>query len=250
MTTLTDEQPAPMTPLPLPAAKRCRHCGLRRRNKAYRGLCHRCYAQPDVLAHYPVAAVGVGRRPPPRKPFRATMAPPGSQRKLAVLRQRDRDGYPLFHPDDATLDVVIHGPGMVEGVSYPKAHKSAYDVTGLPKAIYVAGKHSLDRLFRDQEPRASKNKQPPIDPTRRQLTAHSTIERCLWCLYCHPELTSPQIAHLTATGIQSVREALGRHFRLFRLAAGAVWSLSSEGRGKLERVLRERGEVKQAQGVA
>jgi hypothetical protein len=99
-----------------PTPQRCRHCprdltGLKR---VRRGLCPRCYADPEVRARYPQTGTlaGLGGEsarerdqddaPPPPAP---TDAPPGSRRKRLVLRERAalRPRVSLFHPGDAPL---------------------------------------------------------------------------------------------------------------------------------------------------
>jgi hypothetical protein len=82
----------------------CRHCGHTRWIK-YRGLCGRCYYDPDIRKQYgPVDARGRRNednfrhgRPMPEP----TDAPPGSMEKAAVIGRRSLLGQALWHPLDA-----------------------------------------------------------------------------------------------------------------------------------------------------
>lgn len=83
----------------------CAHCGERRWIHA-RGICRPCFRVPEIKALYQPADSSrrsdVGLRPGSGTlpPF-ATEAPPGSIEKVDVLIQRARDGYALWHPNDA-----------------------------------------------------------------------------------------------------------------------------------------------------
>jgi hypothetical protein len=87
----------------------CRHCGQAPMSRPRR-LCWVCYYTPEVRHMYPPADCMVlrrglglepGRRPPPPFP---TTAPPGSPEKIAILQQRNSQGFELWHPDDALVD--------------------------------------------------------------------------------------------------------------------------------------------------
>jgi hypothetical protein len=89
---------------------RCRHCRRRKRCRP-RGLCFTCHRRPEVRAKYPVgSAAGANaiyaKRAEPdtnrQKPLPAepTDAPPGSEEKMQVMRERLRAGFQLHHPGD------------------------------------------------------------------------------------------------------------------------------------------------------
>jgi hypothetical protein len=85
----------------------CGHCSLLLALRP-RGLCTRCYNNPEVRDCYPTSRpangertgdnpsrVGKGRLPPRPVPYL-----PGTREKIAVMRDRASDGYQLFHPLD------------------------------------------------------------------------------------------------------------------------------------------------------
>jgi len=86
----------------------CRHCSRSKVNRP-RGLCWSCYYTPGLKELYPSTSkfarrgVGnfVGNPPPPPVP---TTAAPGTPEKLAVLEQRARLKYAIFHPADARYE--------------------------------------------------------------------------------------------------------------------------------------------------
>lgn len=86
-------------------AATCRHCGTPRPTRP-RGLCWGCYYAPGVRELYPSASryarrgVGNVAGPLPLPPA-PTAAAPGTPEKVAVMGQRARDGFALFHPADA-----------------------------------------------------------------------------------------------------------------------------------------------------
>lgn len=83
----------------------CRHCHHTRVNRP-RGLCWSCYYAPDVRDRYPTISK-FGRRGPGNfhgqlpLPQRPTEALPGSPEKVAVLEERVRLHFQLWHPRDA-----------------------------------------------------------------------------------------------------------------------------------------------------
>lgn len=68
---------------------KCRHCRKRRATKEF-GLCEKCFLAPQVKCQY-------GERIPQDKP---TTHAPGSEAKIALLRDRLRRAEPLWHPGD------------------------------------------------------------------------------------------------------------------------------------------------------
>lgn len=82
----------------------CRHCSKGTVNRP-RGLCWQCYYTPGLKERYPstskYAHRGVGGgdadRPMPPEP---TDTQPGSAERLAVLEERARNGFGLWHPED------------------------------------------------------------------------------------------------------------------------------------------------------
>jgi hypothetical protein len=88
----------------------CRHCQKVRSNRP-RGLCWTCYYTPGLKDLYPstskyarrsdIPDVGDGR--PPAEP---TIAPPGSQKKMAAMQRRAERGETLFHPRDERVPVA------------------------------------------------------------------------------------------------------------------------------------------------
>jgi hypothetical protein len=85
----------------------CRHCQQERANRP-RGLCARCYHQPELRERYVSLSKFARRGPgnfngqPPLPPF-PTTALPGTPEKLAVLQARAGSHQCLWHPDDATV---------------------------------------------------------------------------------------------------------------------------------------------------
>lgn len=81
----------------------CRCCGTRPGNRR-RGLCGRCYLDPNARALFPSIAPR-GRRGQtgqgPRKMPRPTRALPGTPEKVRVLAERFARGEELYHPLDA-----------------------------------------------------------------------------------------------------------------------------------------------------
>ncbi len=96
----------PPTPArPLSARKMCVHCGKKPGGRP-RGLCWSCYYTPEIVALYPSQSKFARRGVP--ECFcdkglapRPTSAMPGSPEKEAVLGERARLGYALWHPMDA-----------------------------------------------------------------------------------------------------------------------------------------------------
>jgi hypothetical protein len=88
----------------------CQHCGVRKADKARRGLCWACGQSPEIRARYaPVSYHGrrsavpaVARGALPETP---TGALPGSEERLRVLEERAARGENLNHPADARLDL-------------------------------------------------------------------------------------------------------------------------------------------------
>lgn len=116
----------------------CRHCSLAKVNRP-RGLCRVCYHAPGVRGLYPptskYAHRGVGNvcgnRPPPDAP---TAAAPGTEEKMAVLAERARLGFSLWHPLDARHGDTGQGADDVNGLE-PSANGTAekrYDVGDRP----------------------------------------------------------------------------------------------------------------------
>lgn len=84
--------------------KMCLHC------EAYvggrpRGLCWKCYYDPEISRLYPSANQSVVVRCPRRLP-EPTVAEPGTPEKITVLRQRVADREHLWHPADRKASVV------------------------------------------------------------------------------------------------------------------------------------------------
>lgn len=83
----------------------CRHCSQSKVNRP-RGLCWHCFYQPGVKELYPstskYARRGVrnfaGAAPLPLFP---TNELPGTPEKVAVMLERAKAGYAIFHPHDA-----------------------------------------------------------------------------------------------------------------------------------------------------
>ena len=86
------------------AAGLCRHCRSARITRP-RNLCWVCFYTPKIRRQYPAETTNA-RLPDRwrRLPHHATLAPPGSAEKIAVLALRARRGEELWHPDDVTLD--------------------------------------------------------------------------------------------------------------------------------------------------
>lgn len=86
--------------------KTCRHC-LAQAAKAKRGLCYRCYSNPEVRDLYPpkVAGCNVVRTAivPAAYP---TTAFPGTAAKIFVMAERAMRRQELFHPDDSTFGLA------------------------------------------------------------------------------------------------------------------------------------------------
>jgi hypothetical protein len=81
----------------------CRHCQKVRSNRP-RGLCWSCYYRPGVRDLYPVSPrfrKGDDRFADLGIPPFPTFAVPGSREKEAILAERARLGYQLWHPRDA-----------------------------------------------------------------------------------------------------------------------------------------------------
>lgn len=87
----------------------CRHCCKHRVNRP-RGLCWSCYYTPGVTLLYPstskYAKRGVASdcNSQSDQPNHPTDALPGTEDKLAIMEERARRGYSVFHPDDAKKD--------------------------------------------------------------------------------------------------------------------------------------------------
>ena|SRR5438874_10229625 len=88
------------------AVSLCRHCRSARITRP-RGLCWACYYTPTIRRQYRAeranACLGLKDRRR-RLPRYATLAPPGSAEKVAVLAWRAQRGEELWHSDDVTLD--------------------------------------------------------------------------------------------------------------------------------------------------
>jgi hypothetical protein len=86
---------------------RCPHCEKNYACPRRRGLCQRCYGDPEVRALYPSRVPrGAGATPGPRPvapPDAPTDAPPGSEAKVLVLAGRAARRQGLWHPDDAPM---------------------------------------------------------------------------------------------------------------------------------------------------
>ena len=79
----------------------CQHC-LQHRATRRGQLCSLCYACPSVRGRYmPYVAVPLQRGRRRRYSPYHTKAPPGSPRKIEILKRRWEQGYELFHPFDA-----------------------------------------------------------------------------------------------------------------------------------------------------
>lgn len=86
----------------------CRHCHKSKVNRP-RGLCWTCYYTDGVKDQYPstskYARRGEGNfsglAPLPPLP---TTAPPGTAEKMAVMQERARAKYALWHPLDAQYE--------------------------------------------------------------------------------------------------------------------------------------------------
>lgn len=87
----------------------CLHCKCRP-GKRSRGLCKRCFNDPEVRAKYgprsprgrrmPALSRRAARGDPPL-PRKATEHLPGTAAKIKVLMERLANGYALWHPQDA-----------------------------------------------------------------------------------------------------------------------------------------------------
>ena len=98
---------------------KCVHC-LRKPANRPRQLCWPCYYRPGVRDMYPFKAhrgsargVSAGENPAGRPlPPSPTAAGVGSEAKIAVLAERARLGFSLWHPADATdSGAAIEGGG-------------------------------------------------------------------------------------------------------------------------------------------
>jgi hypothetical protein len=90
---------------------KCLHCKLKLPHEI--GLCVRCYKDLTIRHQYENNLVGVetpGRRKGLLHDPNPTVHPPGTPGKIAVLEERARNGYHLFHPDDATLENILEEP--------------------------------------------------------------------------------------------------------------------------------------------
>lgn len=112
----------------------CLHCDEPRRIKS-RGLCQPCYLKPKIRDLYPkapcgpspetvakkykgeakFASRGVGNEPG-RTPSYPTSAPPGTEIKLRVMRDRLARGENAIHPLDAKGDANPRGVSVFFGV--------------------------------------------------------------------------------------------------------------------------------------
>jgi len=114
----------------------CKHCSRSKVNRP-RGLCWSCYYTPGVKEMYPstskYARRGVGNRTGvrPLPPF-PTTAGPGTPEKMAVLEERARDGFALWHPHDA-------------------------DETGVPAGVQVNGRGRRTAVTPTRTPAASES---------------------------------------------------------------------------------------------
>ena len=87
----------------------CRHCEKSKVNRP-RGLCWSCFYKPEVREQYPstskYARRGLGNfygsAPVPEV---ATVALPGSAEKIAILSERARLKFALWHPHDTRIEV-------------------------------------------------------------------------------------------------------------------------------------------------
>lgn len=96
------------------ACRRCRHCRRKKANRS-RGLCWGCFYDPTIRAKYPPQGIRgeFGIRAHQGEAFYdtgrpiPTWSPPGSDRKIEVMRKRAERRQDLFHPLDASepLDV-------------------------------------------------------------------------------------------------------------------------------------------------
>ena len=81
----------------------CKHCGRDKVNRP-RGLCWTCYYEPGVKDLYPgtskFAYRGVGHQTAPIPP-QPTPAKGGTAEKVAVMAERVKAGFGLWHPADA-----------------------------------------------------------------------------------------------------------------------------------------------------
>ena len=86
----------------------CRHCQRVKSNRP-RGLCWSCYYTPGVRDMFPSTSK-FARRGVTDFNGRARLAPvptsalPGTPEKVAILMERARLGFALWHPHDAVLD--------------------------------------------------------------------------------------------------------------------------------------------------
>lgn len=96
----------------------CRHCQRCSASRP-RALCWNCYRHLEIRLAYPPTndhgrrgeGLAVGRRP--RLPPHPTGANPGTPEKIAIMRERARQGFELFHPLDGaeTLDDFLGHAG-------------------------------------------------------------------------------------------------------------------------------------------
>lgn len=100
----------------------CRHCLQRPCAPYKRGLCRRCYRDPEIRALYPrlhnrtYNHIPMPILPLPDEP---TLAWPGSRAKILVMIERMSTGRHPHHPHDARLDREdgrVRRPVVVDGL--------------------------------------------------------------------------------------------------------------------------------------
>lgn len=106
--------------------RKCRHCGdLFERIEANRGLCFYCWSHKKIRYEY----LPVCFKAQPLPAF-ATEAPPGSDEKIEIMRERLLNREQLFHPDDCP-DMSPMTPGSVVPITEREFQEVGY--TGIEK---------------------------------------------------------------------------------------------------------------------
>ena len=76
-------------------------------------LCQRCFLDREIRELYPMSPGGYGHQPVIFSLMQTeagcgpTDALPGTEDKIDVMQARARKRLPLFHPQDATLEMAV-----------------------------------------------------------------------------------------------------------------------------------------------
>ena len=105
--------------MPKKVRRICRHCGYM---NAYmpKQLCWRCFHDPEIVKLYSPLRVRARRALEPVNvklltPDESTVAEPGTEEKIAVMRERLERGESCFHPDDPRICHASPYSGYVTG---------------------------------------------------------------------------------------------------------------------------------------